>query len=24
MGYGQSAMVDRSVPVVAKTDECVV
>jgi hypothetical protein len=24
MGLGQSAMVDRSVPVVAKIDECVV
>jgi hypothetical protein len=24
MGRGQSAMVDRSVPIVAKTDECVV
>jgi hypothetical protein len=24
VGHGQSAMVDRSIPVVAKTDECVV
>jgi hypothetical protein len=24
VGHGQSAMVDRSVPVIAKTDECVV
>jgi hypothetical protein len=24
MGHGQSAMVDRSVPIIAMTDECVV
>jgi hypothetical protein len=24
MGRGQSAMVDRSIPIVSKTDECVV
>jgi hypothetical protein len=24
MGHGQSATVDRSIPVVAKTDECVI
>jgi hypothetical protein len=24
MGHGQSAMVDQSVPVIAKMDECVI